>query len=179
VIELEQIVCDESPQLTIVEFYEHDKRVPPFIPDKNYGYKLPIKGGWGYEKEDAVILDLDSPEYSTRVKNLFAYNRLDIELSYYEKTHKNIAGFDIRLESEKIIKEDLETYVKSSFNCSVLLREYSDEFYKANKGFYMPSTEFLSDKNLSDKLIKFKREYWFDITSFYIEENIFKKFFRS
>ncbi len=137
---------------------------------------LPIRGGWGYSREEAIVIDKNDPvvapglpfdgvgiEY--KIAELMAY----LELIVFRKADDRYSGIETKVNTQylksiegkqyDVLVVDVTAFREKDFN--VLKEEWMD-----NEG----NPDFDVQKHL-EKMEKFlcfyTRELWFDITSFY------------
>ena len=138
--------------------------------------EMPIKGGWGYTKEDAIIIDKNDSmipqgeafdgvglEYSIVAK------RIDLELTYLQKDTEGYRDIYWKLYQQEIIKEKENYFDKLTIKITALpyeswksrKLEWKENGHQPNfdKKWFMAKTVELTQYCY--------REFWFDITSFY------------
>ena len=140
--------------------------------------ELPINGGWGYSKEDAVIIDKDDPVVSKNIpfdgigiEYIFVEMRIYAELIIFQSGDDKYAGIKWNF-LKQILTNYEERYYDILFfevtaipflDWAILKKEWD-----SNDGFQGSEAELKSyiDKKNS-KTIRYTTEYWFDISSFY------------
>ncbi len=155
-----KLKTEKSPRETI---YKHFEQV------------LPIKGGWGYSKDDAVIIDSnDASINKSEVFNGIKYEYKFIEKRLFEEMivtrslEEGYAGIVWNLISQELIHDDGKYYDRIIVDVSALL--YIDwlklkEEWENN--YYNPSfNKREHEHKKQEKTYKFEREFWFEISSF-------------
>ena len=143
----------------------------------NFG-KVPIYGGWGYSKEDAIIIN----KYDPMIDNSRPFNGIGLEYALIQ--HRNWFELIIHREVEDRFREvdfdmlehrlivdgdrlyDFIEYELTAFKYDDY-REITD--YAKGHG----TEEFDENRHLkmrAEKRKYFKREIWFEISSFYGED---------
>lgn len=165
-IYIEHVFSDKAPRKILTDIYK-----------SHYG-ELPISGGWGYSHGDAVIIDKNDPIIS---KDL-PFNGVQIEYSFFElRTYcelivfrdkeNSYSGIENNLIVQNLREVDGKSFDVLFFEVSALLnsdwlelkKEWEDNH--AFKNSKMKLNEHFEKRN--NKMIHYKTECWFDITSFY------------
>jgi hypothetical protein len=132
---------------------------------------LPIRGGWGYGKGDACIIDLDpgddeSPAAVT-VEYEFVAARIEAEMvDHAEAGHRY---FDIRhdLLQQALVRDETAIFDCLTFEISALPeRDWLalKQEYEGPEGCGHPSFDLETHLCKRESLrIRFTREFWFDI----------------
>ncbi len=130
-----QLKTEKSPKETI---------------NMHFNHFLPIKGGWGYSKEDAVIIDKNDPSIiSSEIFNGVKYEYEFVEKRIYEELIISRSPSEQYTEiTWKLIKQTLITDKNNSYDYLL---------FKVN-------ALLLNDWN---KKITYESEFWFDISSFF------------
>jgi len=144
--------------------------------------ELPITGGWGYTKDDAVIIDKNDPVVpeglpfdGVGIEYIFVEKRIYDELIIFRVLGEPYAGIDWeqieqRLESHDGRHYDILSYEVTAFSESNW-NELKDE-WESNNYFKDSSEGFQAhEEKRESKMISYKTEYWFDITSFFSMNN--------
>jgi len=145
---------------------------------KSLRYEMPITGGWGYTKEDAVVIDKndpvvpkDIPFHGIGIEYVFVEKRIYEELIIFQSEDNKCSGIEWNL-----VKQRLEVFEDRKYD--VLLFEVTaipdfdwetlQNEWESNDGFQGSESELKAhnDKR-NDKTIRYTTEYWFDITSFF------------
>ena len=139
--------------------------------------KLPIYGGWGYTRKDAVIINNNDPLVNVAVpfnsidiEYAFARKRSELELTIMRDKNDRFTGLGFETISQVLI----HTFNGNKYNKLILkvtaLSEENftnlDNEWKENLG----NCNFDKEKflNRKEKLkVHIQREFWFEISSFY------------
>jgi hypothetical protein len=156
------IRSQETPRQIIFENY------------KSLNGELPITGGWGYAKDDAVIIDKNDPV----VPEGLPFDGVDIEYIFVEKRiYEELiilghAGVDWEQVEQRLVEShdgrrcDVLTYEVTALS-ETDWNEFQDEA-KENNYFKDSSEDFAAHMEKRDsKTISYTTEYWFDVTSFF------------
>ena len=160
--EPDQINSLESPRQIIFEDFQID---------------LPISGGWGYEISTACIINKDDPTVDREMpfngvafEYVFVEKRIYEEMIIFRDKNEAYAGIRWELEKQELLFQDDRVFDKLIFNIIGFTEEIWDELTSRfdaieRSGKY----ELIEDLNLyrESKALKLKREFYFDITSFY------------
>ena len=160
--EPDQINSVESPRQIIFEDFQID---------------LPISGGWGYEISTACIINKDDPTVDREMpfngvafEYVFVEKRIYEEMIIFRDKNEAYAGIRWELEKQELLFQDDRVFDKLIFNIIGFTEEIWDELTSRfdaieRSGKY----ELIEDLNLyrESKALKLKREFYFDITSFY------------
>ncbi|SDE56381.1 hypothetical protein [Desulfuromonas thiophila] len=151
------IVCETSPRETW-----NNK----FIPEPD----LPIRGGWGYTREDACIIDkndaiVDSSEEfdGIGVEYDFVENRNQSEITesdYWFRDHQ------YQLISQRLLGIDDQYYDHLIFEITIIGPAKSIEDEKQIKSLN-EENQTVIQVDSRENPIYYRREFWFDITSFF------------
>jgi len=159
------IKSNETPRQVIFEDY------------KSLNGELPIAGGWGYTKADAVIIDKNDPVVpeglpfdGVGIEYVFAEKRIYEELIIFRVLGEPYAGIrwdrvEQRLESHDGRNYDILNYEVTAFLESDWY-ELKEEFESNNFFENSPEGYQAHQKKREGKMISYTTEYWFDITSF-------------
>ena len=97
-----------------------------------FDLKLPICGGWGYSKDDAVeILSDEFP--ASQLQYMFATARSNIEMNLSQPLNSRYGGINVK----EIAKEIIGEFQKITFEVTGINEEVYAEFikeYKENHG---------------------------------------------
>ena len=139
---------------------------------------LPISGGWGYTKEDAVYIDKNHPDVSKNlpfdgvgVEYVFVGKRIYEELIIFRSGDDGFSGIGWTLINQKLISDgdskfDVLSYHVTAFpdpDWESLKREWEQ-----NNGF-KSSPAALEEhlKKRHKKTVHYTTNYWFNITTFF------------
>ncbi len=161
------------------------KMSPKMILDIHFGddnpiiKELPIRGGWGYSKEDACLIDKNDPilANSSRpfngyaIENVFVKLRTDEELLEASHFIDSYILLNIERKSQSLIIDNGRKFDRLTFEVEAVLqsnvmalRKLLDEAREADLDD--DQEEEISQK-IDEKTVRMTREFWFDITSFY------------
>jgi len=150
-----------------------------------YKTDLPIKGGWGYSKDDAVIIDKNDDSIKNSTANFdgvsleywFAQRRAWLEFITGRVENDRFSGVELKLITQSLHQTDNKTYDCLIFSITALRDDDFDELkedwnYITNGSNNLTIEEQENKKQENeqrreDKLIRIKAEYWFEISSFY------------
>jgi hypothetical protein len=133
-----------------------------------FGEALPIRGGWGYSIDDAVVIDRDD---STVVSGL-RFDGVGVEYAFVDKRNhaelvlskpagEMLIEIEKKLLSQKLMSLEGRYYDVLSFEITTL-PEQSWNMLEAAK---LPADEYTRLRE--EHTLRLVREFWFDITSFY------------
>ena len=140
--------------------------------------EIPISGGWGYTKEGAVVIDKEDPVVPKNaafdgigIEYLFVERRIQEELNLFESGKGKYTGFEWDLLEQRLVFDGNRKYDVLMFEVSAIqerewhaLKNELDghaELQRAKSG-----VDSCNSRRIK-KLIRYRTEYWFDITSFY------------
>ena len=151
----------ESPRQIIFEDYKID---------------LPISGGWGYDIESACIIDKNDPTVDKTIpfdgisiEYVFVEKRIYEEMIIFRGISDKFWGIRWDLEEQRLIKVDNRSYDILIFDVVGFSEEIWNELtsrfdtIKANEQWDLMED---LDAYRESKAFKFKREFYFDVTSF-------------
>ena len=138
--------------------------------------ELPISGGWGYSKEDAVVIDKEDPVVSkgmpfdgVGIEYIFVENRISEELIILENANSEYYGIEWKIIEQRLIFDDDRKYDILLYEVTAI-QESGWDTQKwewggnaDNQGLEL--MDHIERKN--KKKICYSTECWFDITSFY------------
>jgi len=145
---------------------------------KSLGGELPIRGGWGYSREDAVVIDKDDPVVSkgipfdgVGIEYIFVEKRIYEELIIFQPKGSGYSGIEWNLLEQRLISYEDRSYDVLSFEVTAIPAadwEALKAEWESNNGFQASESELKAhEEKRSEKTIRYTTEYWFDITSFY------------
>jgi len=140
--------------------------------------ELPIRGGWGYNQEDAVIIDKNDPVVPSGVpfdgvgiEYVFVEKRIYEELIIFRPKHERCSGIKWKLLKQRLFENGGRSYDVLAFEVTAFLAKDFEELKAEWEG---PnghgSSGFDVDahmKKAEARKLRYVTEYWFDITSFY------------
>ena len=142
-----------------------------------YEVDLPIEGGWGYDIEDAVVINKlhpsvnqEMPFHGVGIEKTFIRHRLFIELIQMRSRDDDFSGIESAIKIQRVIQQNGKSY--DHLECEATALRTADwllmkEIWEGSNGYKSP--DFDQAKHLQlhkSKLVHFDCEYWFDITSF-------------
>jgi len=139
---------------------------------------LPIRGGWGYTLEDAVIIDKNDPIVpegapfdGVGLEYIFVGKRIYEELIIFRPKDTRYSGIQWKRTMQRLTHKDNKSFDVLTFEVTALPDKYWEELeaeWEASTGFRAAGFDIEAHKKKRDALtIRYVTEYWFDITSFY------------
>lgn len=160
----------------MMNLYLNTRESPRQIIFEDYKIDLPISGGWGYDIESACIIDKNDPTVDKTIpfdgisiEYVFVEKRIYEEMIIFRGTSDKFWGIRWDLEEQRLIKVDNRSYDILIFDVVGFSEEIWNELtsrfdaIKANEQW-----DLMEDLNAyrESKAFKFKREFYFDVTSF-------------
>lgn len=165
-ISVARLVTRESPrQILRTDF--------PKLPD------LPIRGGWGYDEDSAVIIDKTDPSvpegipfYGVGFEYAFADRRLWEELIIFRPKGNGFAGIRKKLIEQRLRSgENGGRYDVLKFQVTALPKDEWDTLklvWEGPEGFQSPNFDHEAHMRRHEAAtVTFVAQYWFEISSFY------------
>jgi hypothetical protein len=157
-----QLITRESPRQIIFEDFKLD---------------LPIMGGWGYDFDTACVIDKNDsavnpniPFDGIAIEYVFVEKRIYEEMIIFRQSHEKFSGIRWDLEKQELISRDEKRYDKLIFNVigfsDAIWDELTSRFEAIQKSGELEKMVEL-DAYRESKAYRFKREFYFEITSFY------------
>jgi len=157
-----QLLTKESPRQIIFEDFKID---------------LPISGGWGYDLATACVIDKSDPTLNPNmpfngvsIEYVFVEKRIYEEMVIFRQSHEKYAGIRWDLENQELLLKDGKSYDKLIFNVigfsDAVWDELTSRFEAIQKNGEFEKISEL-DAYRDSKSYRFKKEFYFDITSFY------------
>ena len=157
-----ELLTRESPRQIILEDFKID---------------LPITGGWGYDFDTACVIDKNDssvnpnmPFDGVGIEYVFVEKRIYEEMIIFRQSHEKFSGIRWDLEKQELISRDEKHYDKLIFNIlgfsDAIWDELTSRFEAIQKSGELEKMVEL-DAYRESKAYRFKREFYFDITSFY------------
>ena len=144
---------------------------------KSLDGELPISGGWGYSKEDAVIIDKNDPVvlkgqpfYGVGIERVFVEKRIYEEL-VIRATGGKFSGIEWKMIKQVLIKDvdrefDFLTFNVTAFPDADWVMPKNER--KQNDGVDGEISALMGNMDkIESQKVSFIAEYWFDITSFF------------
>ena len=139
---------------------------------------LPIRGGWGYTKSDACIIDKNNPIIDSAlpfdgvgVEYVFVEKRIYEEMIIFRPDGEKFSGIDWNLQEQSLLHEDGKSFDRLIFEITAFLENNWEELKAEFEGPQGHGTPDFSaeahEKKRQEKMVRFTREFWFDITDFY------------
>ena len=157
-----QLITKESPRQIIFEDFKID---------------LPIKGGWGYDFDDACIIDKTDPSASkgmpfdgVGIEYVFVEKRIYEEMIIFRNSDEKYAGIRWNLDKQELLFYNDKPYDKLIFNvigfADVVWDELTSRFEEIQKS---GKPELIDELNAyrESKAYRFTKEFFFEISSFY------------
>lgn len=150
------LITKESPQQIILE---------------DFKINLPISGGWGYSFDKACVINKNDSEENSlfEVEQLFVEKRIYEEMIIFRGINEKYFGIRWELESQKLIKQNDKKYDYLVFNVVAFTEDVWEELTNRFEAIEQKENNALLndlDTYRESKSLKFKREYYFDISSF-------------
>ena len=165
------IESKESPREIIAADFElmHGKR-----PIR----ELPIRGGWGYSQDDACIIDLNDPIVDPSVpfsgieiEHVFAKIRAYEEMVIFRPESKRFFGIRHDVKQQALIHKGEKAFERLFIEITAFLDDdWSELRSELEASCFNLEPEFdidAYDKKRQEKMVRFTREVWFDITGFF------------
>jgi len=140
------------------------------------GGELPIRGGWGYTIEDAVIIDKNDPVvpkglpfYGLDIEHIFVEKRIYEELIIFRDKHDRHSNIKWDLLKQSLIHRDDRSYDCLTYEVSAFPDKDFEELKREwDHGRTTETFDVEAHyRKAESKRIHYVAEYWFDITSFY------------
>lgn len=115
---------------------------------KSISSELPIHGGWGYTRDEAIVIDKNDPANTSNIfdgvgiEYLIVQQRIHEELIIFRPKEDKYLGITWKLRNQEIIRENELVFDHLVFNV------------KANH-------------EVTGEPIEYEADYWFEISSFY------------
>lgn len=145
---------------------------------------LPIRGGWGYTQEDCVILDKNDDTVNKSIpfngigyEHLFAEKRLYIELIVSRPENDRYSEIKWSLQKQSLVNSGGKSFDKLIFDVTAFhdsdWEKLKSEFEGPN-GIKSPGFDAEAhERKRNELMVKFESIFWFDITSFFGQNNSF------
>jgi len=160
-IEKPIIRSKETPRQIIFEDY------------KSLNGELPIAGGWGYAKEDAVIIDKNDPTVlqglpfdGVSIEYIFVEKRIYEELIIFSLLGEAYAGIGWKQLEQSLERHNGKDYDILTYEVTALPKSDRHELKEDLKNGG-PSGVVAYEEKRRKKMISYTTEYWFDVTSFF------------
>ena len=162
-IQAPRISSEKNPKKVIRSIFQSD---------------LPISGGWGYSKENAVIINKEDPIVSKNIpfdgvsiEYNFVELRIHAELQIFRAGSERCTGIEWNFLKQSLKNHEGRYYDVLFFEVTAISfaeLKILEKERKNKDGSQLSKAElkFCIDKKDS-KTIRYTTEYWFDISSFY------------
>lgn len=133
---------------------------------------LPISGGWGYSQADACIIDnINDPAFNAvAVEYNFVEKRIYEEMIIFRPKAEQFAGIEWKLQEQELLRKGGKSFDKLRFNITAYPVKDWEELraaWEGPQGYGHPDFDIEAhEKKDQEKIMRFTREFWFDITSF-------------
>ena len=121
-VEIDKIITDESPREIIADHF------------RSIRGELPIRGGWGYSQEDAVIIDKNDPTVvpgmpfdGVGIEHVFIEKRIYEELIIFRPENDRFTKVQWNLKTQELIEIDNRVYDKLIYSITA----WRDRDYEA------------------------------------------------
>ena len=121
-VEIDKIITDESPREIIADHFQSLRG------------ELPIRGGWGYSQEDAVIIDKNDPTVipgmpfdCVGIEHIFIEKRIYEELIIFRPENDRFTKIQWDLKTQELIEIDNRVYDKLIYSITA----WRDRDYEA------------------------------------------------
>ena len=146
------------------------------FPSLNGG--LPIQGGWGYTQNDACIIVKDDPLVEPglpfdgiAVEYAFVEKRIYEEMIIFRPDGGKFSGMQWELLDKYLVEDTGRYFDHLVFEISAFRDSDWEDLkaeYTGKKGSQHPDFDLEAHELKREKMmVRLKREFWFDITSFY------------
>jgi hypothetical protein len=140
--------------------------------------ELPIRGGWGYTKADACIIDKDDPVVNPatpfagmNLQYLFVEKRIYEELIMSRPKGEQFNGIQWKLLTQELVPDGARVFDRLVFAITALSdadwdelnAEWGDPDWHASNTFGVAAHHHKRE----ERMLRIEREFWFDITSFF------------
>lgn len=145
---------------------------------KSLRTELPIRGGWGYTKQEACIIDKNDPLVDpllpfdgVGVEYVFVEKRIYEEMIIFRPKGEQFSGIRWKLKEQSLLHEAGRYFDRLIFVVTAFLDKDWEELRAEFNGLQgHGATDFNAEahaKKRQEKTVQFTTEFWFDITSFY------------
>lgn len=164
----------QAPRITSVE----SPRALIALHFPSMSAELPISGGWGYTKEDAVVIDRDDPTVlgpeffdGVAIEYIFVEKRIYEEMIIFRPDRIRFSGIEWKLNFRSMVVDDNRRFDILVFDVTA----FQDADWQALKRDWEENPGILDQpeamaahfEKREEKKVHYKAEFWFDITSFF------------
>lgn len=139
---------------------------------------LPIRGGWGYTQSDACIIDKNDPLVDASlpfngvfVEYVFVEKRIYEEMIIFRSDGHKFSGIQWNLLEQNLMHEGGKYFDRLIFEITAFQDSDWEDLkaeFEGPQGYGTPDFSVEAhEKKREEKIVRFTREFWFDITSFY------------
>jgi hypothetical protein len=140
--------------------------------------ELPIRGGWGYTKADACIIDKSDPTVNpelpflgVNLEYLLVEKRIYEELIIFRPEGEKFNGIQWKLLTQEVVPDGARVFDRLVFAITALSdvdwgelkAEWEGPDGHASSAFDVAAHQ----RKREERMLRIEREFWFDITSFY------------
>ena len=138
--------------------------------------ELPIKGGWGYNKNDSIVIDKNDivvnselPFNGIGIEHVILEYRLYEELIIFRATNKKFAGIRWKVKKQSLIGGSNRKYDHIVVEASAHKKEEFEHLKLDYENGRNDHNFNMAEHMRKHEALKYfyESEYWFDITSFY------------
>ncbi|MCG3203321.1 MAG: hypothetical protein NFCOHLIN_03263 [Gammaproteobacteria bacterium] len=163
---LKPISTDEQPRVILAAAF------------KSLGGELPIRSGWGYTREDACIIDKQDPVVSRvlpfdgiGIERVFLEKRIYIEMLIFRPPGEAFSGITWNPIEQQLIEDGDKIFDKLTVEITAFSEGEWEELkaeWEGPNGYRSPTFDMAAHNHKREqRMIRLKREFWFDITSSY------------
>jgi hypothetical protein len=168
------MIAIAPPRITSVE----SPRQILFADFESLGGELPIRGGWGYSFEDAVIIDKNDPVVpkgmpfdGVGLEYIFVEKRIYEELIIFQPKNNRYAGITWDLLEQQLMTQNERPYDVLSFEVRALPNKDWEELkaeWEGPNGYGSPGFDVDAHMKIREsRTVGYVTEYYFDMTSFF------------
>ncbi|MDO4510431.1 MAG: hypothetical protein Q4B68_01265 [Bacteroidales bacterium] len=129
----------------------------------------PFHGGWGYSKDDAVVLDIEKDAFAVMFEPEFLEKRAIIETFFSQSKRSRCFGSKSRMLGQSLQCHDGKHYDVVTVEVTAIPFIFREELLKE----YNDNNQFKDDrlglekyhKKMESKMIRYKTECWFDLSA--------------
>jgi hypothetical protein len=139
---------------------------------------LPIRGGWGYSQADACIIDQKDPLVDpslpfngVAVECVFVEKRIYEEMIIFRPDGQKFSGINWNRQEQSTLHEGGRAFDRLVFEITAFPDNDWEELkaeFEGPQGYGHPDFDAEAyERKRQERMVRFTREFWFDITSFY------------
>jgi hypothetical protein len=143
--------------------------------------ELPIRGGWGYSRDDAVIIDKNDPTVDKNapfngvgIEYVFVEKRIYEELIIFQPEDNCYSGIQWKRQLQELKHVEGRSYDVLTVNVTAFPDRDWDELKAEWEAGTAPGSHGFDtvahDRKRDERMITYMSTYWFDITSFFGSE---------